>query len=369
MYITIDIRGAARTSRHRNGEEVSDPDIEFEGGDEGPAPVLLVRLDQKQVDRDGYVDHPLSSLEALAEPLQDMHVIGSAGGAFGGQNWDESDEDPHQAHAHGHPDRGAPTQGELLRLATSRPRRFLKRLHAESKRRGQITVRFERALESGRAVFEITVCRGKVQAAARFEVAKALGGAMGARAQRLKGLSRFEVEGEAVLRPNGDLDRLTGDWKTRGLELEPREDELIERLARTVARVVDKGCINSSSKRRLGRILQDVLREHPIWAVALLDRLLTNLSALPLHPSLRQLRAEHRRDRGGFTLDDILSETCEPATAELLVDIPDAPPPSLKWSDDQTSRIVAADTETSAQAQLELTRLACIVPVLLDILG
>lgn len=367
MYITIDIRGAARTSRHRSGEEVSDPDVEFEGGDEGPAPVLVVRLDQKRVDRDGYLDHARGSLESWAEPQQDMRIIGSTGGAFSGQSGDESEEDTSHAHARAHPDRAVPTQGELLRLATSRPRRFLKRLHAESKHRGKITVRFERALAAGRAVFEITVCRGKVTAAARFEVANALGGAMGARAQRLKGLARFEVEGEATLRPNGDLERLTGDWKTRGLELDPREEELIERLARTVARVVDKGCISSSAKRRLGRILQDTLREHPIWAVALLDRLLANVSALPLHPSLRQLREEHRRDRGGFTLEDILSESCEPATAELLLNIP-AAPPSLKWSDDQTSRIVACDSETSAQAQLELTRLACVIPVLLDIL-
>ncbi len=366
MFISIEIRGAAQTVRRRNGEEVSDPITDFEDGEEAPRPVMMARVDLQRINRDGYLEGPRSSVEAHAAPQQDMRVVGSTGGTFTDQGCEDGDDNSQHAAHRERAERGAPTQGELLRLATSRPRRFLRRLHAESRRRGRVTVQFVRPLNTGRAIFEISVDKGQVLAKARVEVARALGGALGAKAQRVKGLARFELEMEASLRSNGDLDRVSGDWRVQGLKLDPREDRLLDRLANTVTRVVDSGTRQGRRQSRLTKILGTWLREHPIWAVALTDRLLNQLEGLSINPSVRQRKKEHKRDRGGPTFDDILNGHSEPQTAEFLLDA--VPAPSLRWLDDHTAQLNSSDLQEVALADTELSRLACIIPVLLDIL-
>jgi len=253
-------------------------------------------------------------------------------------------------------------EGDLLHLALDRPRQFLRQLHAEATRRGEVTVRFLRPLDVGRAVLDFHVAKGHLTVCAKLEVARALGGALGAKSQNVRGLAGFDLELEGKLRSDGDVDEVLGEAKGRGLSLDPREARMMARLARVVRRVVDDGSASTARRKRLSRILRTWLREHPIWAVALLEHLLEDLEHLPLDPSVRQRRAE----RGGPTLDDILFGVREPGTDEIRLDMP--PPPSLTWIDDHEARVVTARPEHTAGANVELRRLACVVPVLLECL-
>lgn len=365
MFVTIEIRGAQQTVRRRNGEEVSDPVLELDEGCEPERPVVLARLDQQRIDRDGYVDTLDRMVDQHMGPLQDLRVVGSAAGTFTGDSSDDAEDQgiPWRERT----DHGLGSDGELLRLALERPRRLLRRLHAESARRGRVGVRFLRGLDSGRAIAELSVERGVLVASARLEVARALGGAMGARAQRMKGLAGFELDLEAKLRPDGDLDDVLADVRVRGLDLDTREERMMGRLAGVVRRVVDDGLGVRASRKRLTRILRTWMREHPIWAVALLERLFEDLEHLPITPSVRHIREERRRDLGGPTLGEILAGVKEPGTEELTLDNP--PPPSVEWIDDATPRVVVSPARKSALAAAELSRLACVIPVLLEALA
>lgn len=365
MFVSVEIRGAAQTVRRRNGEEVSEPVTEQEEGLEPAAPVSVARVDLQRINRDGFLDVPRGSLEGRMEPQPDMRVVGSAAGTFTDKGWDDDDDEPPQSSHRERSERRSPTQGELLRLALSRPRRLLRRLHAESRRRGRVTVRFTRPLRTGRAIFEVTVDRGQVIASAKVEVARTVGGSLDAKAQHAKGLARFEIELEGSLRGNGDVENIRADWRVRDLDLAASEERQMERLGRTVARVADNKL--DRAKARLTRVLGTWLKAHPMWALALMDRVLRDLGALALAPSVRQKRADRRRERGGPTFDDIVNGASEPATAELVLDA--APSVTLRWLDDRTPQFITSERPTWPEAEREWARLRCLVPVVLEGLG
>lgn len=357
MFLTIEIRGAAQTVRRRDGEEVSDPVLEFDEGEEMPAPMIVARLDHQRLDKDGYVQQQESVFDREIGPFQDLRVVGSAAGAFTGDSSEQTSDGYRPRERQETPFEG---EGELLHLVRESPRRFLRRLRAEAAVRGKVTVRFIEPLEAGRAIADFTVEGNLLVVSARLEVARALGGALGAKSQGVRGLAGFEIELEAKLRGDGDLDDVLGEVRVRGLDLGAKEQRLLSRLARVMRRVVDGGGDSEARRHRVTRILHTWLREHPIWAVALLERLFCDLEHLPLNPSVRQQRA----DRGGPTLDDILSGNREPGTDELRLDAP--PPPGLEWIDDHHMRVVTGNPKRSAFADRELARLACVLPVLLE---
>lgn len=340
MFLTVEIRGCARLVRQRQGEEVSDPIADFEDGSEPDRPVVVGLFDLGRMVREGYAQR---ILETRGERLPDPRVVSGASATFtggGGEQREDGEPDLRDRPKRPHERLGVPDQGELLRMALERPRRLLRRLYAESRRRGPLTLRFVRPLESGRALVDVTVDGPKFAALGRLELG--VGDAHPA---------ALHLSIEAELRPTGDLEGVCVHWQTLG----PTGDAPV--LAR-LGRVVSRLCRRPGRREVVTRLLRTWLHAQPGWAVAVAEQLLLRPTALPRVPS----PAQTDRARGGPTLADILEGVEVGASDERA-------PPSLRWRDDRRADVWLEGRRTDREADLELAALMTGAAALLDALG
>ncbi|MCA9552805.1 MAG: hypothetical protein KC933_22415, partial [Myxococcales bacterium] len=294
MFLTVEIRGAARLVRHSQGEDVSDPVADYECSEAPERPVVVARFDLGRMVREGYREAPV--LEARGQRLPDPRVVAGTSATFTGggsaQDGDDEGGDLRDRPKKVHERLGVPDQGQLLRMAQERPRRLLRRLYAESRRRGPLTLRFVRPLVSGRALVDISVDGPALHAVARLELS-----GPATTAEALVPPMALVVEVDAELRPTGDLDdirtQLRGPSFAGGLQAD---------VATRLGAVVTRLCRRPNRRGAVTRLLRTWLQPEPRWAVAVAEQLLAAPETLPL-------TAGHDAPaRPSLTLTDILEQ-------------------------------------------------------------